>query len=87
MDRKVGNNYGQQKMRFLTPHLGPTRRDKRRNVDVRNKLNQDCLVPTKLTSAHKQNGKQPFTSTNSMVSTTWKKGMWATQEDGDSWII
>jgi hypothetical protein len=75
-------------MRFLTTLVGPTRRDKRRNVDVRNKLNQDCLVPTKLASARKQNGKQPFTRTNSMVSATWKKGMWAIQEeDGDNWII
>ena len=75
-------------MRFLTPLVGPTRRDKRRNVDVRNKLNQDCLVPTKLTSARKQNGKQPLTRTNSTVSAIWKKGMWATQEeDGDNWII
>jgi hypothetical protein len=68
-------------MLFLTPLVGPTGRDKRRNVDVRNKLSQDCLVPTKLASAHKQNGKQPLTRTNSIVSTTWKKGMWATQEE------
>jgi len=79
---------GALKIRFLTPLVDPTRRDKRRNVDARNKLNQDCLIPTKLAATHKQNGKQQLTRNNSTVSTTWKKGMWDTQEeDGDSWII
>jgi hypothetical protein len=68
-------------MRFLTPLGSPTRRDKRRNVDVRNKINQDCLIPTKLASARKQNVKQPLTRTNNTVSTTWKEGMWDTPEE------
>jgi hypothetical protein len=56
MDRKVRKQLGAAHMRFLKPLVGSRKRDKRRNVDVRNKLNQDCLVPTKLASARKQNG-------------------------------
>jgi hypothetical protein len=31
-------------MRFLRPRLGFTRRDKQRNADIGNKLNQDNIV-------------------------------------------
>jgi hypothetical protein len=44
MNRKDQKQLGAAQMRFLRPLLDLTRRDRQRNIDVRNKLNQDDIV-------------------------------------------